>query len=145
MNFCGMTVPGSLVQIVNITKKDGSPLEPDNWRRKNIGIVTMCTFAGGIKELMPFFQVKVHMENGEVADVDLHWAGNASPGADWPVEVEPGVYNFQTNTSIYRFRILTGEEEKMVKTALRVVAMEEFSKQITAAGAATAPGDNIVS
>lgn len=133
MNFNGMTVPGSLVQIVNITKKDGSPLDPDNWRQKNIGMVTICTLAGGFKRLTPCFQAKVRMENGEVEDVDLHWIGNASTGADWPIEVEPGVYDFQTNTSIYRFRILTEEEEKKVRIALRVVAMDEIGRQIMAA------------
>ena len=77
MMFEGVPIPASLVQIMNITKKDGSPLEPDNWRQKNIGIVTMCTLAGGFKRLTPVFQMKVQMENGEVSDVDLHWSGNA--------------------------------------------------------------------
>ena len=132
MMFEGVPVPASLVQIMNITKKDGSPLEPDNWRQKNIGIVTMCTLAGGFKRLTPVFQMKVQMENGEVSDVDLHWSGNASTGNDWPVEVEPGVYDFQTNTSIYRFRILSDAEREKVSIALRVVAMEEIGRHMMA-------------
>lgn len=133
MNFGGIPVPASLVQIVNITRKDGSPLDPDNWRHKNIGIVTMCTLAGGFKKLTPFFQTKIRMENGEVTDVDLYWSGNASTGAEWPIEVEPGIYDFQTNTSTYRFRVLSGEEEKTVSMAMRAAAMEEVGRHLMAA------------
>lgn len=126
MDFNEMGVPRDLVQIVNITKKDGSPLDPDNWRHKNIGIVTFCTFAGGFKKLTPCFHMKIRTVNGKVKAVNLRWSGNASTGADWPVEVGPGVWDFETNTSIYRFRILTDEESQAVINAVEAEMNKEM-------------------
>ena len=115
--FNRLAVPANLVQIVNITQKDGSPLEPDNWRIKRIGIVTMCWIAGGLNCLTPFFRGKFVLKDGEVQFADLYWEGNASTGRKLPVEVEPGVFDFETNTSIYRFRLLEKSEEKQIEIA----------------------------
>lgn len=123
-------VPSSLIQIQNITNKDGSELAPDNWRRKNIGIITLLILAGGIHRLTPFFQIKIRMEDGKVVDLDLDWEGNASTGPDWPVEVEPGIFDFQTNTSIYRFRLLSEEEDKTVRTVVEEAIHARYAERM---------------
>lgn len=131
MRINGLGVPGSFVQIQNITNKDGSPLEPDNWRNKNIGMITLLILAGGIRRLTPFFQIKIRMEEGKVTLLDLDWEGNASTGPDWPVEIEPGIFDFETNTSIYRFRLLSDAEEEIVRaavhTAIEAMYAERFA------------------
>lgn len=129
MLFEGSPVPANLVQIVNITQKDGSPLEPDNWRLKRIGLVTMCWIAGGFNRLTPYFKGKIFMEDGEVKGIDLFWNGNASTGRKFPTEVEPGIFDFETNTSIYRFRVLTEEEEQKVSAALEEAVKKEFQER----------------
>ena len=114
-----------LVQIVNITHKDGSLLEPNNWRQKLIGRITMCCFVGGIECMAPFFEGTVHLENGEVTSVNLHYRGNASVGPRPPVEVEPGVYDFETSTSVYRFRTLEQNERNLVLDAIHAAIQKE--------------------
>lgn len=113
-----LQVPANLVQIVDITKKDGTPLEFDDWRRKRIGIVTLCWIAGGFTCLAPFFRGRFMIKDGTVPVVDFFWRGNASTGKKLPVEVGSGIFDFETNTSIYRFRILTQEEIKLVNAAV---------------------------
>lgn len=130
MRINDQPVPRSFVQIQNITQKDGSRLEPDNWRNKNIGIITLLILAGGIHRLTPFFQIKIRMEDGKVTLLDLDWEGNASTGPDWPVEVEPGVFDFQTNTSIYRFRLLSEEEEETVRAAVQKAIEERYAARL---------------
>lgn len=119
MRINDQPVPWSFVEIQNITNKDGSELAPDNWRHKNIGMITRLILAGGIRRLTPFFQIKIRMEEGKVVELDLDWEGNASTGPDWPVEVEPGIFDFETNTSIYRFRLLSEEEAEAVRSAVQ--------------------------
>ena len=121
----GEKLDASLVQIVNITHKDGTPLEPDNWRQKLIGRVTMCCFVGGIGCMTPLFEGAVHLENGEVTSVNLHYRGNASTGPRPPIEVKPGVYNFESNTSIYRFRTLEKDEQSLVLDAMHAAFQKE--------------------
>ena len=130
MRINDQPVPGSFVEIQNITNKDGSELAPDNWRHKNIGMITLLILAGGIHRLTPFFQIKIRMEDGKVTLLDLDWEGNASTGPDWPVEVEPGIFDFQTNTSIYRFRLLSEEEEETVRTAVRAAIEEKYAERM---------------
>lgn len=118
MQFNGIPIPSSLVQIIDITHKDGTPLEPDNWRRERIGLVTMCWLAGGFRRLTPFFKGAIWLENNIVTSIDLSWSGNASTGCSFAEEVEPGIFDFTTNTSIYRFRLLDETEVAMVSAAI---------------------------
>ncbi len=115
----------NLVEIVNITHKDGTPLEQDNWRQKLIGRVTLCCLAGGFDCLTPFFEFDVRLEDGKVKEIDLDWEGNASAGVKIPIEVEPGVYDFESDTSIYRFRLLDQDESEMVLDAIREACLKE--------------------
>lgn len=119
----------SFVEIQNITNKDGSELAPDNWRHKNIGMITRLILAGGIRRLTPFFQIKIRMEEGKVVELDLDWEGNASTGPDWPVEVEPGIFDFETNTSIYRFRLLSEEEAEAVRSAVQKAIEARYAER----------------
>ena len=121
----GVNPGATLVQIVNITHKDGSELESDNWRRALIGRITLCCFVGGFGRMTPLFEGAIRMENGKVTSVNLHYRGNASPGPRPPVEVEPGVYDFETNTSIYRFRTLKKDERNLVIEAMHTTYQEE--------------------
>ena len=78
MRMNGEPVPGSFVEIQNITNKDGTELAPDNWRHKNIGMITLLHLAGGIRRLTPFFEIKIRMEEGKVVELDLDWEGLGS-------------------------------------------------------------------
>lgn len=129
MRINDQPVPWSFVEIQNITNKDGSELAPDNWRHKNIGMITRLILAGGILRLTPFFQIKIRMEEGKVVELDLDWEGNASTGPDWPVEVEPGIFDFETNTSIYRFRLLSEEEAEAVRSAVQKAIEARYAER----------------
>lgn len=129
MRMNGEPIPGSLVEIQNITNKDGTELAPDNWRHKNIGMITLLHLAGGIRRLTPFFEIKIRMEEGQVVELDLDWEGNASTGPDWPVEVEPGIFDFETNTSIYRFRLLSEEEAETVRSAVQKAIEARYAER----------------
>jgi len=129
VKFDGSPVPATLVQITNITHKDGTPLEAENRRLKNIGIVTLCWIAGGFNCLTPFFKSKIILKNNTVLSVDLYWSGNASTGSKLPIETEPGVFEFETNTSIYQFRILTAEEDALVRTAIKEAIVANIIQQ----------------
>ena len=111
MIFEGGPVPGAdWVEIVRITNKDGSELAPDNWRRKLFGRITLCWIAGGFRRRGAFFKGKLRMEDGKAVEVDLFSNSWCSTTEAQPVEVEPGVFDLETNTSVYRFRLLTEEE-----------------------------------
>lgn len=122
MNFEGRFVPGAeWVEIVHITNKDGSPLAEDNWRHKLFGRVTLCWIAGGLRKRGAFFKSKIVMFEGKVMDIDLeaeHWCSTTTAQ---PIEVEPGIFDFETNTSVYRFRILKKSEVEAIYDALRVI------------------------
>lgn len=138
MLFEGRTVPGACwVEIVMITNKDGSPLEPDNWRKKLFGRVTLCWIAGGFRQRGAFFKGKIRMENGEPVEVDLDASRWCSTTTAQPVEVEPGIFDFETNTSVYRFRLLTEEEEQKVMDAVKEVFRKELEMHFRGMG-----GDN---
>lgn len=127
MRFQGMVVPGaSLVEIVTITQKDGTPLEEDNWRRKLFGMVTLCWIAGGFRERGAFFKGNIRMKEGRPVELDLHAGSWCSTTKAQPIEVQPGIFDFETNTSIYRFRILSEEEEQAVCEAVAAVEREQY-------------------
>lgn len=143
MLFEGRPVPGACwVEIVTITNKDGSPLEPDNWRKKLFGRVTLCWIAGGFRQRGAFFKGKIRMENGEPVEVDLHASRWCSTTEAQPVEIEPGVFDFETNTSVYRFRLLTEEEEKKVMEAANEVFRKELEMHLQMMGGDPGPGGN---
>ena len=127
MMFEGRPVPGACwVEIVRITNKDGSELEPDNWRHKLFGRVTLCWIAGGFRQRGAFFKGKIRMENGEPVEIDLDASRWCSTTTAQPVEVEPGIFDFETNTSVYRFRLLTEEEEQKVMAAVHEIVKKEL-------------------
>lgn len=122
MRFEGSPVPGGCwVEIVRITNKDGSPLAPDNWRKKLFGRVTMCWIAGGFRQRGAFFKGKIRMENGEPVEIDLEANRWCSTTEAQPIEIEPGIFDFETNTSVYRFRLLTEEEVKAIEKVINVI------------------------
>jgi len=105
-----MVPPGTdLVEIVNITNFDGSELRWDNWRRELIGKKTTCYFTGGFRERQPIFHYFFDENDGEI-EIDIGYEGNGSLSPSLPVEIEPNVFTFETQTSIYTFRLLDEEE-----------------------------------
>lgn len=143
MLFDGRPVPGACwVEIVRITNKDGSELEPDNWRHKLFGRVTLCWIAGGFRQRGAFFKGKIRMENGEPVEVDLHASRWCSTTTAQPIEVEPDVFDFETNTSVYRFRLLTEEEEQKVLEAAQEVFRKELEMHLQMMGDPPGPGGN---
>ena len=142
MHFHHQPVPGSFVQIMDITNKDGTPLTADNWRRERIGLITMCWIAGGLKNMTPFFHSAIKMENGVVTHMDMHWRGTASTGKKFPVEVEPDVFTFESHTSIYRFRLISKEEKDAIAAAVREVAdlyIQQYLDRMTGGPGKTPP------
>ena len=75
-----LQVPANLVQIVDITKKDGTPLEFDDWRRKRIGIVMLCWIAGGLHLPDAVFQGPFHDKGWDGSGSGLVLAGKC---VDW--------------------------------------------------------------
>lgn len=130
MRFEGYSVPGAnWVEIVRITEKDGTPLAPDNWRNKLFGRVTLCWIAGGFQKRGAFFKGKLRLENGKPVDIDLDTERWTSTTSSVPIEVESGVYDLETNTSVYRFRLLTEEEQKSVMEAVRAIIQRRLEVQ----------------
>ena len=128
MMFEGAPVPGAeWVEIVHITNKDGSPLAEDNWRHKLFGRVTLCWIAGGLRKRGAFFKGRVQMENGVPVEIDMASERWCSTTTAQPVEVEPGIFDFETNTSIYRFRILNESEVEAIHEAIRVIMNARFA------------------
>lgn len=130
LNFAGMLVPGSnWVEIVNIREKDGAPLAADNWRHKLFGQITRCWIAGGFRQRGAVFTGKIRMENGNPVVIDLYDKRWTSTTNALPIEVEPGIFDFETNTCIYRFRMLTEEEEMVVNNAIEKAVVEELERR----------------
>jgi hypothetical protein len=126
MIFEGHPVPGACwVEIVKVYNKDGTELEPDNWRQKLFGRVTLCWIAGGLRSRGAYFKGKIKMENGQPVEIDLHSFRWCSTTTAQPVEIEPGVFDFETNTSVYRFRLLSDEEENTLMDAIHEIIEEE--------------------
>ena len=143
MTFEGSPVPGACwVEIVRITNKDGSPLEPDNWRHKLFGRVTLCWIAGGFRKRGAYFKGKIRMENGEPVEVNLDSSSWCSTTEAQPVEVEPGIFDLESNTSIYRFRLLTPEEEQKVLDAVQEIVKKEMEMRFHLMGNPPSPGSN---
>lgn len=110
--FGGVVVPGvSWVEIVKVYNKDGSDLSLDNWRLKLFGRITACWIAGGLQSRGAFFFGKLVKENGKIVVLDPYARRWCSTTTAQPVEIELGIFDFETNTSVYRFRLLTKEEE----------------------------------
>lgn len=127
MMFEGRPVPGACwVEIVKVYNKDGSELAEDNWRKKLFGRVTMCWIAGGFRQRGAFFKGKIRMENGEPVEIDLDASRWCSTTTAQPIEIEPGIFDLETNTSVYRFRLLSEEEEEKVLAAVNEVVKKEL-------------------
>ena len=136
MYFEGMMVPGAeWVEIVHIRQKDGSPLADDNWRHKLFGRIGLCWIGGGLRERNAFFRGKIRIQDGKIVEMNLENVRWTSTTTALPVEVEPGVYDFETNTSIYRLRIVSTEEEDIIKAAINEIAQA----RLEAMRLATAP------
>lgn len=131
MLFEGRPIPGAnFVEIITITQKDGSPLEENNGRRHLFGMVTLCWVAGGLRERGAFFKGEFRMKEGRVVEADLYANRWCSTTAAQPIEVEPGIFDFETNTSIYRFRILSREEERVVCETIFRTEQEQIFQQL---------------
>ena len=127
MLFDNEIVPGGeWVEITQITNLDGTPIAEDNWRRKLVGRVTLCWIAGGFYRRGAFFMGHLRIVNGVVLVVNRHSARWCSTTTAQPVEVEPDVFELKTNTSIYRFRVLSGMESQLVHAAIRKQVLEEM-------------------
>lgn len=123
MRFEGMIVPGAeWVEIVSIREKDGSPLGEDNWRCMLFGQISLCWIAGGLRERNAFFRGKIRIKNGKIVDWNLDNMRWTSTTTAQPVEIEPGVFDFETNTCIYRFRILSSDEKELIRQELNELA-----------------------
>lgn len=127
MLFDNKIVPGGeWVEITQITNLDGIPIAEDNWRHKLIGRVTLCWIAGGFHCRGAFFMGHLRIVNGVVLVVNRHSARWCSTTTAQPVEVEPGIFDFKTNTSIYRFRVLSDMEAELVHAAIRKQVLAEM-------------------
>lgn len=140
MNFEGLSVPGAeWVEIVSIRNKDGSPLADDNFRHKLFGRISLCWVAGGFRRRGLYFKGKIYMKNGEPTVVDLNSSTWCSTTEAMPVEVEPHLYDMVTNTSIYRLRILSEEEEQRVIDIVRNALKRELEMVLCQNPAADMP------
>ena len=134
MIFDDEIVPGAdWVEIVQITNLDGSPIAETNWRRNLFGMVTLCWIAGGFHRRGAFFLGHVRLVDGAALVVNRHSAQWCSTTTAQPEEVEPDVFDFRTNTSIYRFRMLTEEEREIVTAAIQKQVLTEM--ELRAGGA----------
>ena len=115
MYFEGSIVPGAeWVEIVQIRNKDSSHLAENNWRRKLIGQITLCWVAGGFKRRGLYFKGDIRIVDGNPIVVDLGTSRWCSTTTAFLIEVAKGVYDLESNTSIYQLRILTKEEKLRV-------------------------------
>lgn len=117
---------GEWVEIVHIRNKEGTELAAENWRRNMFGRITLCWVAGGFRRRGLFFKGKIYMANGKPLVVGLDSSSWCSTTEAQPVEVESGVYELVTNTSIYRLRLLTADEVEVVTDAIREVIKQEL-------------------
>lgn len=128
MYFEGMMVPGAeWVEIVHIREKDGLPLAQENWRHKLVGCISLCWIAGGLRERIAFFRGKIRIKDGKIMEINLDNVRWTSTTTAQTVEVEPGVFDFETNTCIYRFRIVSNEEEEIIRVKLIEVSRVKLS------------------
>ena len=128
MNFGGRYVPGAeWVEIVGIREKDGSSLAPDNWRHKLIGRISLCWISGGLRKRGAFFLGKIRITDGEVVEWNTASERWTSTTTAQPVEVEPGIFDFEINTCIYRLRILSEEEEERILYEFDAIEQAEKS------------------
>lgn len=119
MKFEHHIVPGAIwVEIVNVSNKDMSPLADNNWRKELIGNISLCWLAGGLKEQAAYFRFAVRMMKNEVTDICLEHTNHTSRIMSQPTETETGDYEIVTQTSIYRLRPLSKQEELAVKNVL---------------------------
>lgn len=119
MKFEHHIVPGAIwVEIVNVSNKDMSPLADNNWRKELIGNISLCWLAGGLKEQAAYFRFAVRMMKNEVTDIFLEHTNHTSRITSQPTETETGDYEIVTQTSIYRLRPLSKQEELAVKNVL---------------------------
>ena len=127
MLFDNEIVPGAeWVEILRITNLDGTPIAEDNWRRGLFGQVTLCWIAGGFHRRGAFFLGNVRLVDGAALVVNRHSARWSSTTTAQPVEVEPGIFDLQTNTSVYRFRVLSDVEAEMVHEAIQKQVLVEM-------------------
>lgn len=148
MKFKGMPVPSAnWVKIENITEKNGSPLPENNWRKERIGRISLCWIAGGFQERSAFFKGKILMANNEVTMVDFDSYGWCSTSTAYPKEIESGIFEFETNTSIYHFRLLSEAEVQAISNALNNLLKEQLERNLKifseASIAQSAVGKNI--
>ena len=127
MYFEGYAVPGAeWVETVHICNKDGSTLSESNWRRKLIGRISLCWVTGGFRMRGLFFKGEIRMDNGVLTEVKLDASNWCSTTEAQPVEVEPGIFELITDTSIYRLRLLSEEEKNAVWDAVEQELTREF-------------------
>ena len=141
MRFEGMMVPGAeWVEIVHIRQKDGSPLAEDNWRHKLFGRITLCWISGGLRKRGAFFMGKIRIKDGEIVEFNMDTERWTSTTTGHPVEVEPGVFDFETNTSIYRLRILRDDEEELIRAKFNEIAKARSATMSMAVSASADDG-----
>ena len=123
---------GDWVEFVSITNKDGSELAEDNWRRKLVGKIRLCMLVGGFGRVQPVYKYDVEMKDGEVTYVNLDSEGNASVSDHFPIEISPGVWELETCTSIYTFRVLSDEEVIQVEEAVEQAFTDRIGMMLAA-------------
>ena len=127
MLFDNEIVPGGeWMDITQITNLDGTPLAENNWRNELIGHVTLCWIAGGFHRRGAFFKGYLRIVNGVVVVINRHSARWCSTTTAQLVEVESDMLDLKTNTSIYRFRVLSDMESKLVHAAIRKQVLEKM-------------------
>ena len=81
-----------------------------------------------------FFKGEIRMDNGVLTEVKLDASNWCSTTEAQPVEVEPGIFELITDTSIYRLRLLSEEEKNAVwdavEQAFRKVLELQFTRQL---------------
>lgn len=90
------------------------------------GRITFCWIAGGLQKRGAFFLGKVRMYEGKVVEIDPTAERWTSTTTAYPIEVEPGVYDLETNTSVYRFRLLSPEEVDQIDAALEIIQQKRL-------------------
>ena len=81
----------------------------------------------------------VRLVDGAALVVNRHSAQWCSTTTAQPEEVEPDVFDFRTNTSIYRFRMLTEEERETVTAAIQKQVLTEMELRAEGATWVRAP------
>lgn len=136
---------GEWVEIVQIWNKDGAELAEDNWRRKMFGRIALCWVAGGFRRRGLFFKGKIYMTNGKPLVISLDSSSWCSTTAAQPVEVEAGVYDLVTNTSVYRLRLLGVDEAELVTEAVRAAVKQKLERVLFEQDPSPIGGDGLTS